>query len=539
MTNRKKPVAYKKANKTFTLINGRMNHLRNIIFFFIVINLVACSDQGNDSETPEQEPESLVYTDYNEQTELFVEFSALIVGQPSSFAAHFSRMSDFLPVESGVVTVTLSGGSFPIEQFTIESAAVPGIFIPVAEPKYAGQRQLSIALKSNTQNVKHDLGVVTVYPDLDTALAAVSEEEEESGEISFLKEQQWKVEFATEVIKEHELQNSVRSLGTIKAAAGHKSYVSAPINGHLLTRASDLPQVGMRVKKGQILAVLSARLSGVSDIAELQLNVQKARAQKALADNDLKRIQTLFEAQLIAKRRVTTAQSKAQVAKVELNAAEKRLKQTLKQEVGNASGVNIYAPISGVLAVVNIASGSYVTEGQALFYIINPKTLWLDTHVAEADIAQLQTPERVDFKVNGFNDHFQINLDESGKLVSRGLVIDQISRMLHVTFEFNNENLKLPAGLMAQARIYSGKKIRSIAVPESALIDDNGLDVVFVHSSGESFQRRVLRLGLKDQGYVQVLSGLAAGERVVTTGAYLIHLASSSPAQAGGHGHAH
>jgi len=55
---------------------------------------------------------------------------------------------------------------------------------------------------------------------------------------------------------------------------------------------------------------------------------------------------------------------------------------------------------------------------------------------------------------------------------------------------------------------------------------------------GESFERRVLRLGIRDGDYVQVKSGLEPGERIVTRGAYLVRLAAASPAEAG-HGHAH
>lgn len=105
--------------------------------------------------------------------------------------------------------------------------------------------------------------------------------------------------------------------------------------------------------------------------------------------------------------------------------------------------------------------------------------------------------------------------------------------------EFQNPQRQLSVGSLVQTRIYTGEKIASIAVPETALIDDNGQDVVFVQSGGESFQRRVLRLGLRDRDFVQVLSGLNEGERVVTKGAYLVFLAASSPAQSGAHGHAH
>ena len=517
-----------------------MNNLVKTIILLALTANIACTEQASESSIQqEQKPESYVYTDYSDSTELFVEFSALIVGETSSFAAHFSRLSDFLPVEIGSVTAVLSGGSHPEERFLIDVATVPGIFIIKVKPQYAGQRQLAIELRSKTLNVNHNLGEITVFPSLTTAVAAVSDAVDDSGDISFLKEQQWKVNFATEMVQSHQLQKSVRAIGTIKAAVGHASYVTAPVSGHLLNSPSALPKVGMQVKKGQILVTLSARLSGYSDIAELELNVKKSRAYFQLANSEHKRLKKLLQEKAVAKRRVIAAQSKVQVAKAELNAAKKRFKQTKKQTIGGTSGVNVYSPISGTLALVNIASGSYVEEGDRLFYIIDNDRLWLETRIAEADISQMRIPDRVGFKVTGFKDEFQIRLDKTDKLISYGQVIDPVSRTLPVIFEFNNEKQKLPAGLLVQARIFSGETIESIAVPESAVIDDNGQDVVFVHSGGESFQRRVVRLGINDQGYIQVISGLNKGDRVVTTGAYLIHLASSSPAQAGAHGHAH
>jgi cobalt-zinc-cadmium efflux system membrane fusion protein len=239
-----------------------------------------------------------------------------------------------------------------------------------------------------------------------------------------------------------------------------------------------------------------------------------------------------------------------------LNAAEKRLEQTRRQAVGRASGVPVYAPISGILAQVTVASGSYVEEGEKLFHIIDADTLWLEARIAEADMAQLKTPERVSFiardgvyaaspsgtgaaKVDGFTSEFQIQLGENGKLISSGRVIDPVTRTVPLVVEFQNPQRQISVGSLVQTRIYIGEKITSIAVPKAALIDDNGQDVVFVQSGGESFQRRVLRLGLRDRGFVQVLSGVNEGERVVTKGAYLVFLAASSPAQLGAHGHAH
>jgi RND family efflux transporter MFP subunit len=514
-----------------------MEYLIKSSAFLALMLLTACSEQATDAGG--QKPKAYVFTDYSDKTELFVEFRALTVGETSSFAAHFSRLSDFQPVAEGTVTVILSSKDQPTERFSTDSPAVPGIFVPKAEPRYAGQRQLAVELTSKTLNVRHELGEVPVYQNLAATLAAAGEEEDDGGDIPFLKEQQWKVDFATEVIGQHELQKSVRAFGSLKASAGNEATVSAPTSGHLLTPANALPKVGMQVQQGQILASLAARLSGTSDMAQLELDVQKARTADQLARHEQSRLQQLFKANAVAKHRLIEAQSKAKVTGAELNAAEKRLNQTRRQSVGNASGIKIYAPISGTLAQVNIAAGSYVEEGDKLFYIIAPELLWLEARIAEADIAQLETPERAGFKVDGFDDEFQIQLGTNGKLISYGQVIDPVTRTVPMVFEFQNPQRKLSVGSLVQTRIYTGEKMQSIAVPEAALIDDNGQDVVFVQSEGESFQRRVLRLGMRDRGYVQVFGGLNEGERVVTKGAYLVHLASSSPAQLGAHGHAH
>jgi len=533
-----------------------MNYLLKNIIFFALTLLMACSEQTTGADDQKHKPQGYVFTNYGDKTELFVEFSALTVGQASMFAAHFSTLRDFQPIAEGSVTVILSSQDQPTERFSIDSPAVPGIFVPKAEPKYAGKRQLAVELTSKTLTVRHELGEVPVYQNLAAALAAAGEEKDHGGDIPFLKEQQWKVDFATAVINQHELQQSVRAFATIKAAAGNEAFVSAPTSGHLLTSASDLPKVGTHVEQGQVLASLAARLSGTSDMAQLELDVQTARAHDQLARNELNRSEQLFKANVIAKRRLIETQSKAQVTGAELNAAEKRLKQTRDQSVGSASGIKIYAPITGTIAQVNIASGSYVEEGKPLFYIVDPALLWLDARIAEADIAQLTTPERVSFiardggyaasqsgtgaaKADGFDNEFQIGLGNNGKLISYGQVIDPITRTVPLIVEFQNPQRKLSVGSLIQAKIYTDEKIQSLAVPETALIDDGGQDVVFVQSGGESFQRRVLRLGIRDHGYVQVISGLSQGERVVTKGAYLIHLASSSPAQLGAHGHAH
>jgi membrane fusion protein, heavy metal efflux system len=77
-----------------------------------------------------------------------------------------------------------------------------------------------------------------------------------------------------------------------------------------------------------------------------------------------------------------------------------------------------------------------------------------------------------------------------------------------------------------------------LAIPQTAIVDDAGRKVAYVQLEGEAFERRLVTLGMQSGGWVEVTSGLARGERVVTRGAYEIKLAAASGAVPG-HGHAH
>ena len=70
-------------------------------------------------------------------------------------------------------------------------------------------------------------------------------------------------------------------------------------------------------------------------------------------------------------------------------------------------------------------------------------------------------------------------------------------------------------------------------------MNEDGLHTVYVQADGEAFEKRILKTGIIDNGYVQVIEGLKVGERVVTVGAYQVRLAALSPESAIGHGHAH
>jgi RND family efflux transporter MFP subunit len=487
------------------------------------------------------DPEAVAVTHFTNRTELFVEYPTLVVGEESAFAAHLTRLDDFLPIAAGRLTVRLSGNGLPEETFSVDAPSIPGIFRPVARPAQAGERTLELILESPDLSTTHGLGTVTVYPDKRSAAAALPHEEEAGDEITFLKEQQWKVDFATAEVRRRRLRASIMATGTIKARSDGEALVSASTAGHLLP-GDTFPRIGARISRGESLATIAPRVAGEVDVASLELAVQRTRSELQLAVRKRKRLADLVAQQAAPKKRLNEAESVERIARAEFEAASRRLDQyqrTLGTEDRiRTTGVTVRAPIDGTLAEIRIAAGSFVEEGQPMFHIVETDRLWLEASVAEADLGRIKDPTGAWFEVEGFDRTFEIDAETGGRLVAFGNVVDPVRRTVPLVFEFANLEGRLRVGMFAQVHIWTGERVEDMAVPVEALTDEAGQNVVYAMLGGESFERRILRLGIRDGGYVQVKTGLEPGERIVTRGAYLVRLAAASPAEAG-HGHAH
>jgi multidrug efflux pump subunit AcrA (membrane-fusion protein) len=125
-----------------------------------------------------------------------------------------------------------------------------------------------------------------------------------------------------------------------------------------------------------------------------------------------------------------------------------------------------------------------------------------------------------------------------GTLIDVGSVVDPDSRTVPVRYEIPNPGHTLRVGLLADVAIETRVARGIVAVPESAIVEEEGRPIAYVLIDGESFQKRDLELGLKGHGLVEGKKGVEPGERVVVAGAYAIRLSSVSgviPA----HGHTH
>jgi RND family efflux transporter MFP subunit len=222
-----------------------------------------------------------------------------------------------------------------------------------------------------------------------------------------------------------------------------------------------------------------------------------------------------------------------------MTAARARLAQrdeVLRSGGGAASGnaFVLRAPISGRIAEVFAALGASYTEGAALFRVVRGDRVELQAQVPPNEAAVARSTTAVALEVPGRADVIDLKPDH----IHDAGVIDPRTRALPLQIEVENRDGRLLVGQTGTAILYTGDALRLPVVPQAAVLTEAGRPYVFVQVAGERFARRFVDVVSRDAGKVGLRSGVKAGERVVTRGAYEIQLASAAkglPAE----GHVH
>lgn len=480
-------------------------------------------------------PDPLSVTRWTGKTELFAEYPPLVVGQTSRFAIHLTRLDTFKALTEGRVEVQLRGGNSP-ETFQVDSPSRPGIFGVDVRPVAAGNRELVIRVRAAGLEDEHVVDSVQVHRDGAAARAGADPEGSGDPGISFLKEQQWSLDFATDVVREQAVQESLRVPAAITARPGGAADVIAPIDGRLastLTRS-----VGTSVASGQELGRLIPAAAVPGELPHLERARAEARALLDFAVRDRERAERLTSAGASPLRRLDEAQAAEAQARVRVTGAEASLAQYNAARGGNitagaADAFIVRAPLGGAIAYSAATTGANMAAGTVLFRIVDTSQVQVVGQVPERRAGRARDARSAEVEIPGQSDRVP-----AGRLVAIGNVLDPASRTVPIMFEFDNRAVALPVGQAVSLHLLMETTGPKPAVPVSAVVDDAGRPVVFVQREGETFERRPVTLGPRSGSIVQVLEGVAPGERVVTTGAYLVRLASLSTS-APAHGHVH
>jgi RND family efflux transporter MFP subunit len=479
--------------------------------------------------------EAISVTKWTEKTELFLEYPPLVAGQVSRFSVHLTELAGFKPLTEGRVVVELRSADGSKESFSADAPSRPGIFGLDVRPVNPGAGTLVISFDSPALKDVHEVRAVQVFSSSEDAARAAKTEAIEA--ISFLKEQQWALDFATAVADERPLRESLRVPAEVRPRTGGEAEVIAPVAGRIAT-VGDIPSAGTAVERGQVLARLVPKSTAPSDRVTLELGVTEATSGLMLAEKDRQRVERLVSAGALPERRLLEATAAEANAKARLEASRALLAQheMMRSSDGESTGPAEFllkAPIAGVVAESLAVPGSAVEEGQKLFRVVALDPVHVVGYVPEAAGERLHSITGGELELPGTEQPLSL-----GRVLSVGRIVDPGTRTLSVIFEVANPGARLAVGQSAFVRLFTGSRTSGLSVPESAIVDDAGRPVVFVQAAGESFVRRPVRLGIRDSGYLGILEGVARGERIVTTGAYQIRLAALSP-QVPAHGHVH
>ncbi|MCB2229837.1 efflux RND transporter periplasmic adaptor subunit [bacterium] len=469
---------------------------------------------GHDGE----EGESRAVTLWTDKMELFMEYPVLTANQPGRFIIHLTILDGFQPVREGGVKLTFVTSDGHAHHVVETELLREGIFTPTVELHDVGTHEFAIVYNGPEVRDSFNISGFAVYASADQI--PHSEEVESGDEISFLKEQQWKIPFATAETDTREVKRAVWAIGDVLPSPNAYVEIVSPVDGIVhVGESGRLALPGSMVRRGSTVATITPPVQG-QGWASSRLAFEQAK-------RDYERAQRLKERQAISQREFEQVQNEYLAMKAGFESVSGG---------GENGTLELHAPISGKIIEWQVSPGQRVNAGDKLMAIVDPETVWLRVNVYENDFRTLGQPVGAYVKADGPGGGWAIS-DGDMKVLTTGGAFDPVTRTVPVLLEVSNQTNRLRVHESTPVELYASDGTISTAVPKTAVYEDEGIDVVFVQTGGESFEKRVVQVGPHYNGWVAITHGLAPGERVVTTGGYQVKLAASSAEI--GHGHAH
>lgn len=258
----------------------------------------------------------------------------------------------------------------------------------------------------------------------------------------------------------------------------------------------------------------------------LSAEIQKAKADYEQSKLAYNRKKQLYESKIVPKAEFEQVEQQYKVAKTTY--------ETLSAGY-SAGGKQVVVPFDGYVKSIVVGNGDFVDEGTALVMITSHQSSLLETQVSHAYATQLQSIHDLFYQPK-MGKWSSLN-KTGGSILSIGKEVERDKPLLSV-FTRINELVEMPEGSFTEVQLAVGEPLKTIVIPESALLEDYGNYSVIVELSGESFERRPVTIGKRNGNEVEIKTGLSVGEVVVTRGAYQVKMAAMSGAVPA-HGHDH
>lgn len=503
-----------------------MRNLKLLILYIALMMFSGCFNT-DDHDHEEHEAPAIAVTQWTDKMELFMEYEIAAKNKPVKFIIHLTTISDFKPVLEGELLLRFKNAAGSPVEIKTNQLLRDGIFAPVNSFENAGKYQFTLHYKGAKIEESFDIGDFIVYQNS----SDIPDEEEENGEkISFLKEQQWKTDFRSEPVKRMNIHSSMIVMGEVLPRQQSYVELASPVDGVLeVTANKTMATPGTWINKGSKVATLKPPVDAANSWVEWFLEFERIkkeyeRAEKLYQKNSISidKFENIKYDYLIQKAKYGAILSGDGDQNIEFNVQENTL--------------TVKSPIAGVVSHIDVQLGQKVNAGQQLMTIVDPSKIWLKLHLFEKDFYNIDSLQGAALIIPGKEGLLTYDKN-SFTLLNKGSVIDPNTRAIPVLVELANPSGLLKIGQTVQVELYTSEHKEHLSVPKQAIFDDDGKPILFVHSEGESFEKRNIVTGGSNNGWVAILEGVADGERVVTQGGYQVKLATSSTVI--GHPHTH
>lgn len=278
---------------------------------------------------------------------------------------------------------------------------------------------------------------------------------------------------------------------------------------------------GMLVSQGSQLALLSSQQDPAGSPAE------RARMDYEYAKKEYERNKSLASSQIVSEKEL-------QQSHLQYEHARMAYQHYSGNPTGNGCSIN--APIKGYLQKLWVKSGEYVQVGQPICAIGSSNRLRLRAEVPIRYQEKLHRFKDAQFQIPGSENIYRL-ADRKGKLIAWGQSIEAGSSYLPITFELDGGAGLLP-GAYVEVYLLSDSEKQRLVVPRTALTEEEGEYFVYVEEEAWHFHKQRIHIGSDNGQWVEIVSGLEAGQSVVIEGANQVKLAGLSKAIPG-HTHQH
>ena len=250
---------------------------------------------------------------------------------------------------------------------------------------------------------------------------------------------------------------------------------------------------GQRVTRGATLVRLDPSIN--------EADTQQARANLKLAKSKFDRATDLAKSNFISGQAKDEAENNLRVAEASLQLAEAKLAKT-----------EIKAPFAGIIGLRVMSVGDYVKEGADIVNLESIDPLKVDFRVPEIYMRQVQVGQPLEVTLDALP-----GKSHEGKVFAINPLVDATGRSIVIRALVKNADTALRPGMFARVRLITRDQQQALVVPEQAIVPAGDEQYVFRIVDGKAVRTRVL-VGQRRDGKVEILSGLAAGDTIVSAG---------------------